>query len=70
LRHLTAYGFTNGLFIDWVRALSLKKCSVQWIVKKDLAVLVWFFYLFGLSQLIMAGFYGSTLVYEEGAAVK
>lgn len=67
--YYTAYGFTLGLCIDWARAFLLRKRK-EWVVKRGLAILVWFFYLFGLTNLIITGIYGETLVYEEGAAVK
>ena len=68
--YITAYGFTLALLLDWARAFFLAKLHKRgWIVKKALALVVWFLYLFSLSNLIITGFYGGTLVYEEGAAV-
>ena len=62
----TAIGFTIGLLLDWIR-LFLQKNS--WLVKRGLAAVIWIFYLVSLTNLIITGGYGATLVYEEGAAV-
>jgi uncharacterized membrane protein len=68
--YMTAYVFTFGLFIDWTRAFLLAKLYKRgWIVKRGLAAVIWLLYLFSLTNLIITGFYGGTLVYEEGAAV-
>jgi uncharacterized membrane protein len=69
--YLTAYGFTIGILIDWTRAfLQAKLYKRGWMVKKGMAVVFWLFYLFSLTNLIITAFYGGTLVYEEGAAVR
>jgi uncharacterized membrane protein len=68
--YITAYGFTVALLTDWTRAFLFAKLHKRgWVVKKVLATAVCFFYLFSLANLIITGFYGGTLVYEEGAAV-
>ncbi len=68
--HITAYGFTIGLFTDWIRAFFLIKLQKNgWGIKRGIAIVTWFIYLFSLTNLILTGNYGATLVYEEGAAV-
>lgn len=69
--YITAIGFTIGLLIDWTRGFLRTKLQREgWIVKRGLAAIIWFIYLFSLTYLIITGFYGGTLVYEEGAAVQ
>jgi uncharacterized membrane protein len=69
--YTTAWGFTIGLLIDWARAFFIFKLKKKgWIVKEGLMIVVWLAYLFSLSNLILTGFYGGTLVYEEGAAIE
>ncbi|NNM44061.1 MAG: hypothetical protein HKM07_06925 [Chlamydiae bacterium] len=68
---ITATGFTLSLIIDWARAFLLTKLHKRsWFIKKGLAAIVGLFYLFSLTNLVITGEYGATLVYEEGAAVK
>ncbi len=61
--YITAFGFTIGLLFDGLRTFFLTKGY------RGFAVLVWLIYLFSLGNLIVTGYYGGTLVYEEGAAV-
>lgn len=69
--YMTATGFTLSLIIDWVRAFLLTKLHKRsWFIKKGLGVVIGLFYLFSLTNLVITGEYGATLVYEEGAAVK
>lgn len=69
--YITAFGFTLGLFIDWTRSFLINNLKKKgWIVKKGLVIVIWFAYLFSLTNLIITGFYGGALVYEEGAAVQ
>jgi uncharacterized membrane protein len=69
--YITASGFTIGLLIDWTRVFLLAKFQKKgWVVKKGLAVVLWFFYLFSLANLVVTGIYGATLVYEQGAALR
>lgn len=69
--YYTAYGFTIGLCIDGLRAYLVgKKQKKGWLIKRGLAGLVWFIYLFSLANLVITGIYGGSLVYQEGAAVE
>jgi uncharacterized membrane protein len=69
--YLTAYGFTIALLIDWARAfLIYKRQKRGWMIKRGLAATAGVLYLLSLTNLMITGFYGGTLVYEEGAAVK
>lgn len=65
---ITASGFTIALLVDWIRAFLLTKRE-NWTIKKGLFALVWLLYLFSLTNLMITGFYGANLVYEQGAAV-
>ena len=68
--YLTAYGFTLALAIDWGRRFLINKRKHKgWMVNRGLAVFIWFFYFFGFVNLLVAGFFGGELVYEEGAAI-
>ena len=62
----TAIGFTIALIGDWTKALFLTK---SWWTQKGLGVVLWLLYLLSLTNLIITGSYGATLVYDEGAAV-
>ena len=67
---ITACGFTLGLFAYWTRAFFLAKSHKRgWMIKKALGVVISLLYLFSFANLMITGFYGGTLVYEEGAAV-
>lgn len=67
--YITAFGFTIALLFDGTRAFLLRMRKKRWVVERGLIVLVWTIYLFSLGNLIVTGYYGGTLVYEEGAAV-
>ena len=68
--YITASFFTFVLFIDWARFSYLNKfLNKRRTVKRGLALVIWFLYLFCLTNLIITGYYGANLVYEEGAAV-
>jgi uncharacterized membrane protein len=68
--YYTAYGFTLALLVDGIRSLFLIKLKNRsWWVKRGLAAAIWVLYLFGTVNLVMTGYYGGTLVYQEGAAV-
>ncbi len=63
----TALGFTVALSIDLLRGFLQQKR--KGLFKKRLTVLFCILYLFSLGNLIITGYYGASLVYEQGAAV-
>ncbi|MFS8563179.1 MAG: hypothetical protein LVR00_02130 [Rhabdochlamydiaceae bacterium] len=68
--HYTAYGFTLALLTDWLRRFLMDKQRKRgWMANRGLAIMIWFFYIGGFVNLFVAGYYGSELVYKEGAAV-
>ena len=71
LAYRTAIGFTIGLFVDLFRAFLWSYWQKKnWFVRKGLAIVFSLLYLFSLTNLIITGDYGATLVYEEGAAIE
>ncbi|MBY0529620.1 MAG: hypothetical protein K2P51_05455 [Rhabdochlamydiaceae bacterium] len=68
--YYTAYAFTLAVLCDVSRAFLVKQFKKKnlWI-KRGIACAIWIFYLFGAYNLVLTGYYGGTLVYEEGAAV-
>ena len=69
--YITAFAFTLALVIDFIRAFLMTRWQTRgWMVRRGLAIFIALFYFIGFTNLIVTGFYGATLVYEEGAAIQ
>ncbi len=69
--HYAANGFTIALCIDIARRYHVeRKGGKKWFTKRGLAGLLWVFYLFSLTHLIIAESYGVSLISEEAEVQK
>lgn len=67
---IASIGFSVALSLDWIRANFFAKFQKKHqIVKKGLVLGIWFLYLFSLTNLVLTGYYGVELVYEQGVGV-
>ena len=66
--YITAYSFTLALSIDFIRAFLMTRWQ-GWMTRRGLAIFIALFYVIGVVNLMVTGFYGAKLVYEEGVAV-